>query len=104
MFLRCLDPADVTVTFLEKNESTIVLQSILPDSGWEFFSVEATPELPMNYVNETNLTLPLGMHGLTRGTEYRFNLSVSVQTNCKFGTNRQRSVVAIGCTGSLCSF
>ncbi|XP_075265257.1 uncharacterized protein LOC142357529, partial [Convolutriloba macropyga] len=94
----CTDPADVTVTFLEKNESTIVLQSILPDSGWEFFSVEATPELPMNYVNETNLTLPLGMHGLTRGTEYRFNLSVSVQTNCEFGTNRQQSVVAIGCT------
>ena len=95
-----IDPPDVTITLSEKNDTTIVLESIRPSGGWNYFSIEATPVLLQSYVNKTNWTLPLEINGLIRGIQYTFNVSVNVNKNyCELGTNRQSSAVANACTG-----
>ena len=94
----CSDPADITISLVEQNDSTVVLNSILPSIGWEFFSVESTPRLSQSYFNGTLSNLPLEMIELTRGTEYTFIVSVSVRSSCEFGTNQQSTAVAIACT------
>ena len=98
------DPTDINITVVEKNDSTIVLESILPPTGWDYFSVEATPGLSQSYNNGTSATLPLNMDGLTRGTLYSINVSVSVCCNCELGINQLSAAFATSCTGSTIIF
>ncbi|XP_075248337.1 uncharacterized protein LOC142341300 [Convolutriloba macropyga] len=89
----CTDPPDVTPAFSSVDSTSIALDSILPSTGWDFYTITATPALPSaldssvtnqsNGVSSNTLTLT----GLDPGTEYNFTTSVAIATNCDYGTN-----------------
>ncbi|XP_075243737.1 uncharacterized protein LOC142337988 [Convolutriloba macropyga] len=94
----CTDPYDIEANFVQINATTIELSSITPNTGWDYFSVDANPSIPQTIFNESTLTWPLQMSGLVPGTQYNFTVSVAIGARCEIGTNHPSSVTATICT------
>ena len=94
-----LDPPDFEALFVGLNATSIELQSIYPNSGWDFFSISITPNISRNFPRESVLSLPLVISDLIPGSQYRFDVSVEISVHCDFGINHPSSVNVIVCTG-----
>ena len=81
------------------NTTTIEMSSITPNYGWDYFSIESTPQIAQLFRNESVSSLPLKFSGLVPGSQYRFTISVTISTSCEVGTNHPTSMVAAACTG-----
>ena len=93
------DPGTIYAIFVQHNETTIELTSIRPSTGWDFFSIDSTPNIQQSFVNETALSLPLRIYGLIPGSQYIFDISVTISSSCDYGTNHPSSVTIYSCTG-----
>ena len=96
-----LDPPDFEATFLPTNSTTIELSSITPRVGWDFFSVASTPSISQTVFNESASSLPLTFYDLAAGSQYKFNVSVSITNFCDLGSNTPSSTIVTVCT-SMC--
>ncbi|XP_075265182.1 uncharacterized protein LOC142357435, partial [Convolutriloba macropyga] len=94
----CTDPPDIEAVLYQRNATSFKLNSIIPNSGWDFFSVEATPQLPQIFVNRPSSFLPISITDLIPGTQYTFNVSVTISIDCDYGTNHPSWDVVIACT------
>ena len=99
ILLFVLDPPDIEAVLYQTNATSFELNSIIPNSGWDFFSIEAIPALPQVIYNETSSLLPLNITDLIPGTQYTFNVSVTISTYCDYGTNHPSWGIIIACTG-----